>query len=369
MSNKLQIRPVREWLSQINNPLLIAGPCSLESEEQALATARLLARDHRVFVYRGGVWKPRTRPGSFEGVGSIGLEWLRKVKEETGLPVGTEVANAAHTEEALKYGIDVLWIGARSTASPFVVQEIADVVKGTDAVVMVKNPVNPDLQLWMGAIERVYRAGIRNIVAIHRGFTPFGETKYRNYPNWQTVIELRRLMPEVPVICDPSHIAGKREYLFEIAQKAFDMGLEGLMLESHVDPSCALSDKEQQLTPADLGKLLDRLVIRHQSANNPLFENQLEILRNRIDALDNELLEVLSSRMDIVREIGKYKRENNVTALQINRWSQLMDDRTKLGKKLNLSEAFTKVLFQLIHEDSVRLQTEIMDHHDDGNGI
>ncbi len=368
MNTKLEIRAVREWLPQINNPLLIAGPCSLESEEQALATARLLARDHRVFVYRGGVWKPRTRPGSFEGVGSIGLEWLRKVKEETGLPVGTEVANAAHTEEALKHGIDVLWIGARSTASPFVVQEIADVVKGTDAVIMVKNPVNPDLQLWMGAIERVYRAGIRNIVAIHRGFTPFGETKYRNYPNWQTVIELRRLMPEVPVICDPSHIAGKREYLFEIAQKAFDMGLEGLMLESHIDPSCALSDKEQQLTPADLGKLLDRLVIRHQSANNPLFANQLEILRNRIDALDNELLEVLSSRMDIVREIGKYKRENNVTALQINRWSQLMDDRTKLGKKLNLNEAFTKVLFQMIHEDSVRIQTEIMDNHDDRNG-
>ena len=358
----MEISRVREGLPQLNNPLLIAGPCSLESEEQALATARMLARDHRVFVFRGGVWKPRTRPGSFEGMGSVALRWLQTVREETGLPVGTEVANATHTEEALKHGIDVLWIGARSTASPFVVQEIADVVRGTDAVVMVKNPVNPDLQLWMGAIERVYRAGIRHIVAIHRGFTPFGETKYRNYPNWQTVIELRRLMPEVPVICDPSHIAGKREYLYEIAQKAFDMGLEGLMIESHVDPSCALSDKEQQLTPADLGLLLDRLVIRHQSAANPLFYNQLEVLRNRIDALDKELLEVLSSRMDIVREIGRYKRENNVTALQINRWAQLMEDRTQLGKKLNLAEAFTKVLFQMIHEDSVRIQTEIMDH-------
>lgn len=364
MEKKLDIHPIKEWLPQLNNPLLIAGPCSLESEEQALATARLLAKDHRVFIYRGGVWKPRTRPGTFEGVGSIGLEWLIKVREETGLPVGTEVANAQHTEEALKAGLDVLWIGARSTASPFVVQEIADVVKGTDAVIMVKNPVNPDVQLWMGAIERIYHAGIRNIVAIHRGFTPFRETKYRNYPNWQTVIELRRMMPEVPIICDPSHIAGKREYLYEVSQKAFDMGLEGLMLESHIDPSCALSDKEQQVTPAELAKLLDRLVIRHETADNPQFENQLEVLRNRIDALDTELLEVLSSRMDIVKEIGKYKKEHNVTALQINRWAQLMENRVKLGEKLNLNRTFTQILFQLIHEDSVRMQTEIMDNGD-----
>jgi chorismate mutase len=362
MEKKLEINPIKEWLPQINNPLLIAGPCSLESEEQALSTARLLAKDHRVFIYRGGVWKPRTRPGSFEGIGSIGLKWLRMVREETGLPVGTEVANAQHTEEALKEGIDVLWIGARSTASPFVVQEIADVVKGSNAVIMVKNPVNPDVQLWMGAIERIYQAGIRNIVAIHRGFTPFSETKYRNYPNWQTVIELRRMMPEVPIICDPSHIAGKREYLYEVSQKAFDMGLEGLMLESHIDPTCALSDKEQQLTPADLAKLLDRLVIRHESADNPMFENQLEVLRNRIDALDTELLEVLSSRMDIVKEIGLYKKEHNVTALQINRWAQLMDARIKMGEKLNLNRTFTQILFQLIHEDSVRMQTEIMDN-------
>ncbi len=361
MNARLDIRPVREWLPQLNNPLLIAGPCSLESEEQTLATARLLARDHRVFIFRGGVWKPRTRPGSFEGVGSVGLKWLKTVTQETGLPTGCEVANAHHTEEALEAGIDVLWIGARSTASPFVVQEIADVLKGTDAVVMVKNPVNPDLQLWMGALERVSRAGIRNLVAIHRGFTPFLETKYRNYPNWQIVIELRRLMPEVPVICDPSHISGKREYLFEIAQKAFDMGLDGLMLESHIDPSQALSDKEQQLTPADLGKLLDKLVIRHQSARNPQFDNKLEMLRNRIDTIDNELLEVLSSRMDIVREIGRFKKESNVTALQINRWSQIMEDRISLGGKLNLSKDFVQMLFQLIHEDSVRMQTEIMD--------
>ncbi|MDD2381192.1 MAG: 3-deoxy-7-phosphoheptulonate synthase, partial [Mariniphaga sp.] len=275
MSNTIEINPIKTWLPRINNPLLISGPCSLETEKQALETARLLAKDPRVFVYRGGVWKPRTRPGSFEGVGSIGLKWLQQIRKETGLLVGTEVANAQHTEEALKSGIDVIWIGARSTASPFVVQEIANVIKGSQVVVMVKNPVNPDVQLWIGAIERIYQAGIKNIVAIHRGFTPFKETNYRNYPNWTTVIELRRLLPSLPIICDPSHIAGKREYLFEIAQKAFDMGLEGLMLESHIDPSCALSDAEQQLKPAELGKLLDKLVIRHESANNVDFENRL----------------------------------------------------------------------------------------------
>ena len=361
MTLKLDINPIKEWLPTIDNPLLIAGPCSLETEQQALDTARLLAKDKRVFAYRGGVWKPRTRPGSFEGIGSIGLKWLQMVKEETGLLVGTEIANAQHTEEALNAGLDIIWIGARSTASPFVVQEIADVLKGTDTVVMVKNPVNPDVQLWMGAIERIYQAGIKNIVGIHRGFTPFRETKYRNYPNWQTFIELRRLMPNLPIICDPSHIAGKREYLFEISQKAFDMGMDGLMLESHIDPSCALSDAAQQLTPADLAKLLDKLVIRHENANNPDFENQLDVLRNRIDSIDNELLETLAARIAITKEIGRYKKENNVTALQMGRWTQLMESRVNLGKKLEINETFVKILFQLIHEDSVRMQTEIMD--------
>ena len=361
MSSKMEINPIKTWLPHLDNPLLVSGPCSLETEQQVLETAKLLAKDKRVFVFRGGVWKPRTRPGSFEGVGSIGLKWLQLAKKETGLPVGTEVANAQHTEEALKADIDVLWIGARSTASPFVVQEIADVLKGSNKPVMVKNPVNPDVQLWMGAIERVYSSGIKNIVAIHRGFTPFRETKYRNYPNWKNVIELRRLMPNLPIICDPSHIAGKREYLFEIAQKAFDMGMEGLMLESHIDPSCALSDATQQLTPADLGKLLDRLVIRHEVASNPEFENRLDLLRSRIDSIDSELLEMLSSRVAIVKQIGQYKKDNNVTALQINRWSQLMDNRVNLGKNLELNEGFVKTLFQLIHEDSVRMQTEIMD--------
>ncbi|PIF05416.1 MAG: 3-deoxy-7-phosphoheptulonate synthase [Draconibacterium sp.] len=361
MTLKLDINPIKTWLPNIDNPLLIAGPCSLETEKQVLDTAHLLAKDKRVFLFRGGVWKPRTRPGSFEGVGSIGLKWLKKVKQETGLPVGTEVANAQHAEEVLNAGIDVLWIGARSTASPFVVQEIADVLKGTDVVVMVKNPVNPDVQLWIGAIERVYSSGIKNIVAIHRGFTPFRQTKYRNYPNWKTFIELKRQVPGVPVICDPSHIAGKREFLYEISQKAFDMGMDGLMLESHVDPACALSDAAQQLKPADLATLLDKLVIRHENANNPNFENQLDLLRNRIDAIDNELMETLASRMSVVKEIGRYKRDNNVTALQMNRWSQLMDNRVNLGKKLDMNETFVKILFQLIHEDSVRMQSELMD--------
>ena len=361
MGSQLDIHPISHWLPNIDNPLLISGPCSLESEEQTMATARELAKDKRVFVYRGGIWKPRTRPGSFEGMGSIALEWLKRVKEETGLLIGTEVANAQHVEECLKAGVDVMWIGARSTASPFVVQEIADVLKGTDQIVMVKNPVNPDVQLWIGALERLNQAGLKNLVAIHRGFTPFGESKYRNYPSWKTVIELRQLMPNLPIICDPSHISGKREYLFEISQKAFDLGLDGLMLESHIDPSCALSDKDQQVTPFELGKILDKLVIRYTSSNDPLFENMLDTLRSRIDGIDHEIIEILASRMEIVKQIANYKKQNKVTALQINRWTQLLEDRITTAHKLNLDETFIKIIFQLIHEDSVRMQTEIMD--------
>jgi len=361
MGTQLDIQPISHWLPNIDNPLLISGPCSLESEEQTMATARELAKDKRVFVYRGGIWKPRTRPGSFEGMGSIALEWLKRAKEETGLLIGTEVANAQHVEECLKAGVDVMWIGARSTASPFVVQEIADVLKGTDQIIMVKNPVNPDVQLWIGALERLSQAGLKNLVAIHRGFTPFGESKYRNYPNWKTVIELRQLMPNLPIICDPSHISGKRDYLFEISQKAFDLGLDGLMLESHIDPSCALSDKDQQVTPFELGKILDKLVIRYSSSNDPLFENMLDTLRSRIDGIDHEIIEILASRMEIVKQIANYKKQNKVTALQINRWTQLLEDRIATAHKLNLDETFIKIIFQLIHEDSVRQQTEIMD--------
>jgi chorismate mutase len=360
MVAEIDILPIKEWLPGIDNPLLLAGPCSLETEEQVLTTARELAKDNRVHVFRGGVWKPRTRPGSFEGVGSVGLEWLKKVKEETGLLVGTEIANVQHAEECLKADIDVLWIGARSTASPFVVQEIADALKGTDKIVMVKNPVNPDVQLWIGAFERLSRAGIKKLVAIHRGFTPFRDTKYRNYPNWRTVIELKRLLPNLPIICDPSHIAGKSEYLFEISQKAFDMGMDGLMLESHIDPSCALSDKDQQVTPTGLAEILDRLVIKHEHLDNPQIESKLDELRDSIDRFDHEIIEILAKRNDIVKQIGQFKKDNNVTALQIDRWTQMMDDRLGTGKQLHLDETFVKILFQLIHEDSVRQQTEFI---------
>lgn len=362
MSIELDILPVKSWLPSIDNPLLIAGPCSLETEEQTLATARELAKDKRVFVFRGGVWKPRTRPGSFEGIGSIGLEWLKRVKEETGLPVATEVANAQHTEECLKAGVDVVWIGARSTGSPFAVQEIADVLKGTDTVVAVKNPMNPDLSLWMGALERLNRVGINKLVAIHRGFSPFQETKYRNYPGWKTYIELRRSIPNLPIICDPSHISGQREYLYEISQKAFDMGFEGLIIESHIDPSCALSDKEQQLTPADLSKLLDRLVIRAEHSTNSEYETKLDLLRSRIDSLDTELIELLAARNEIVKQIAMYKKNNNVMALQIDRWTKMMNNRVATASKMELDPVFIKILFQLIHEDSVRMQTELIDN-------
>jgi len=364
MTLELDILPIESWLPQIDNPLLIAGPCSLETEEQTMATARELLKDKRVHVYRGGVWKPRTRPGSFEGIGSIGLEWLKEVKAETGLLVGTEVANAQHTEECLNAGIDVLWIGARSTGSPFVVQEIADVLQGTDTIVMVKNPMNPDISLWLGAIERLNRMGIKKLVGIHRGFTPYQETKYRNYPGWKSYIELRRTLPNLPIICDPSHIAGKREYVGEISQKAFDMGFDGLMIESHIDPSCALSDKEQQFTPQDLAKLLDKLVIRQQSFSDIEYGNKLDSLRGRIDTLDTELMEILSARNEIVKQIALYKKTNNVMALQIDRWTKMMNERLDIAGKLDLDATFIKTLFQLVHEDSVRMQTEVIDNED-----
>ncbi len=361
MTLELDILPISSWMPEIDGPLLISGPCSLETEEQALSTARELKKEKRISAYRGGVWKPRTRPGSFEGIGSIGLEWLKKVKEETGLLTATEVANAQHTEECLKAGIDILWIGARSTGSPFVVQEIADVLKGTDTIVGIKNPMNPDLSLWMGAIERINAVGIKKIFGIHRGFSPYQETKYRNYPGWKTYFELRHSMPNLPIICDPSHIAGKREYLFELSQKAYDMGFSGLIVESHIDPSCALSDKEQQLTPTDLTKMLDKLIVRNENSTNEEYESQLDRLRSRIDALDNELIETLAARANIVKEIALYKKSNNVMALQVDRLSKMMAARVSLGQKLDIDPLFIKNIFQLIHEDSVRQQTELID--------
>jgi len=290
---------------------------------------------------------------------------LKMIRQETGLMVATEVANAQHAEECLKADIDVIWIGARSTTRPFVVQEIADVLKGSDKVVMVKNPMNPDLSLWMGALERLNAVGLKKLAGIHRGFSPFQETKYRNYPGWKTYFELRRSMPNLPIICDPSHIAGKREFVFEISQKAFDMGFDGLMIESHIDPSCALSDASQQFTPAELSKLIDKLVIRQQTTDNPEFGSKLDELRSRIDALDTEIMEILSARTEIVKQIAEYKKNNNVMALQIDRWTKMMNERQSTANKLQLNETFVKILFQLIHEDSVRQQTEYIDNNND----
>lgn len=359
MVSEMNILPISSWLDT-KYPLLISGPCSLETEEQVMSTAKELAKDERVQIFRGGVWKPRTRPGAFEGIGSVGLKWLAKVKEETGMLIATEVANAQHTREALAAGIDVFWIGARSTASPFTIQEIADELEGHDVIVFVKNPVNPDVQLWIGAFERLSRAGITKLGAIHRGFTPFQKTKFRNYPGWRTVIELKRLMPNLPIICDPSHIAGKRELLKEISQKSFDMGLDGLMVESHINPDVALSDASQQLTPSALGDLITDLRIKREHIDSPELENELELLRDRIDNLDTEIVEILSSRADLVKKIGEYKKASDVTALQIDRWTQMMDDRDALAEKLQVNRELVKSIFQIIHEESVRQQTDII---------
>jgi len=356
-----KIKQIKEWLPALNNPFIFAGPCSLETEEQTLITAKLLAKDKRVFAYRGGVWKPRTRPGSFEGVGKIGLRWLQNVKKETGLLVGTEIATAEHAYEALKHDIDILWIGARSTASPFIVQEIADAVSGSDKVVMIKNPVNPDLNLWLGAIERIASAGIEKIVAIHRGFTPFTQTKFRNYPGWKTAIDLKALLPDLPIIADPSHIAGRKDLILELSQKAFDLGMQGLMIESHFNPEAALSDKEQQVTPQRLAEILNQLIKKSESSNDLQFEDVLEQLRERIDVLDTELLEILALRREVVRKIGKHKKQQAVAVLQIHRWKEILDQRKLLGIKMELSSEFVNTLFNCIHEESIKLQSEITD--------
>ncbi|MBW8049020.1 MAG: 3-deoxy-7-phosphoheptulonate synthase [Cytophagales bacterium] len=341
-----------------NHPLIIAGPCSAESEEQLLATASALKKLN-IDIFRAGVWKPRTRPDSFEGVGSIGLTWLKNVKKVTGLPTAVEVAKPVHIEEALKNEIDILWIGARTTVNPFIVQELAEAMKGADIKVMVKNPINPDLSLWIGAIERIQNAGIKSVAAVHRGFSSFDNTKFKNTPTWQIPIELKRLLPDIPLICDPSHISGKRALIFEVAQKALDLDYDGLMIETHIDPNEALSDKEQQVTPDQLKKILGDLKIRKPSSDNVEFINQLEELRSKIDNMDRELLETLTARMAVVEKIGKYKKEHNVTILQVERWREIFKTRPQWAKKMNLNEKFIAELYKLIHDESIRKQTGV----------
>ena len=336
-------------------PMVIAGPCSAETEEQVMCTAKQLA-EKGMKIFRAGIWKPRTKPGGFEGIGVDGLAWLKRVKQETGMYVATEVATAKHVYECLKAGIDVLWIGARTTANPFAVQEIADALKGVDIPVFVKNPVNPDLELWIGALERINNAGLKRLAAIHRGFSSYDKKMYRNLPLWHIPIELRRRMPNLPIFCDPSHIGGKRELVAPLCQQAMDLSFDGLIIESHCNPDCAWSDASQQITPDVLDYVLNLLVIRD---SNQTTENLTE-LRRQIDGIDEQLLELLAKRMRISREIGVYKKEHNMPILQSPRYSEILEKRSNMGEQMDLSTDFVKEILKEIHEESVRQQMIIM---------
>ncbi len=349
--------PAGFWEAQ-EFPLVIAGPCSAETEAQVLQTARQLAKLPQVKAFRAGLWKPRTRPGSFEGVGEKGLPWLQKVKAQTGLKTAVEVARPGHVESALRYDVDILWLGARTVVNPFVVQELAEVLRGVPVTVMVKNPIIPDLKLWIGALERVNAAGVKRLLAIHRGFHYFEKSPFRNAPMWEIPIELKRLAPQLPIVVDPSHICGRRELLQEIAQKAIDLEMDGLMLEVHEDPSKALTDAAQQISPGGLKTLLTSLILRKRTGN-PAFESRLETLRTEIDKLDGELLQILAKRLEIIDEIGDYKRRNNITILQMKRWAGIITDRLSIGLHLGLEEDFLKKLLDLIHKESIQRQTRI----------
>lgn len=355
----MELKPVREWM-KVERPLIISGPCSAESEVQMVSTAKLLKATGKVHALRAGIWKPRTRPGQYEGAGNEGLKWLMQARKETGLPVTTEVANAAHVEACLKVGVDILWVGARTTVNPFSVQEVADALKGVDIPVFVKNPVNPDLELWIGALERLNRAGITKMAAIHRGFSSFEKGPFRNAPMWDIAIELKTRFPELDIICDPSHIAGERALIPFIAQKALDLDMAGLMIESHIEPSVALSDAKQQVTPAALDKILGDLVVRTASAPTKEFKDTLTILREQIDHLDDQIMQTMSARMKISEQIGNYKRDNKVTILQVNRWEEIIQTRLSQGKAMGLGEDFVSHLLKLIHQESIQVQQKVM---------
>ena len=349
------LKPIAD---NLGNPIIIAGPCSAESEEQVLSTATDLAANG-IKILRAGIWKPRTKPGGFEGVGKPGLAWMAKAKEQTGMMTATEVATRQHTLDALESGIDILWIGARTSANPFAMQEIADTLAelgATDVPVLVKNPVNPDLELWIGALERLHNAGIRRLAAIHRGFSAYGKHLYRNLPQWHIPIELRRRCPNLPIICDPSHIGGKRELVSPLSQQALDMGFDGLIIESHCDPDCALSDKAQQVTPDVLNYILSQLVVREQQGTT----EGLKTLRHQIDEVDQELVELLAKRMRISREIGQFKKEHSMPVLQMGRHDEIMQTRCNAAKEMEMDPEFMKTVLQAIHEESVRQQIEIL---------
>ena len=336
-------------------PFVIAGPCSAETEEQVMTTARQLA-SKGCHIFRAGVWKPRTKPGGFEGNGEEALPWMKRVKEETGMAITTEVATPEHVELALKYGIDILWIGARTTANPFAMQAIADSIRGMDIPVFVKNPVNPDLELWIGAMERINQAGIKRIAAVHRGFSSYEKKIYRNQPMWQIPIELRRRIPDLPIICDPSHIGGSRELIAPLCQQAMDLGFDGLIVETHCNPDKAWSDANQQVTPEVLDYILSLLIIRNKTVTT----EGINELRKQIDELDNNLMDLLSKRMRVSREIGQYKKEHNMIVLQTSRYNEILDKRGAQGSLCGMDAKFIKEIFEAIHEESVRQQIEII---------
>ena len=351
---ELELQPLNIPGSE-NRPFVIAGPCSAETEEQVMTTAlQLASRGCRMF--RAGVWKPRTKPGGFEGNGETALPWLKRVKEETGMLIATEVATPEHVELALKYGVDILWIGARTSANPFAMQAIADSLRGIDVPVFVKNPVNPDIELWIGAMERINQAGVKRMAAIHRGFSSFDKKIYRNLPMWQIPIELRRRIPELPIICDPSHIGGRRELIAPLCQQAMDLGFDGLMVESHCSPDNAWSDAKQQVTPDVLDYILGLLVVRDDTVTT----EGITALRKQIDELDNNLMELLAKRMRVCREIGQYKKEHNMTVLQTGRYNEILDKRGAQGSLCGMDPEFVKDMFEHIHEESVRQQMEII---------
>ncbi|WP_264535261.1 bifunctional 3-deoxy-7-phosphoheptulonate synthase/chorismate mutase type II [Flavobacterium sp. N1736] len=357
MENK---KEMRKWLEDfnLNHPLVIAGPCSAETEDQVLKIAHEL-KDSKVSVFRAGIWKPRTRPGGFEGVGEIGLKWLQKAKKETGLLMGTEVATAAHCKLALEHDIDVLWVGARTTANPFAVQEIADTLKGTDKIVLVKNPVNPDLALWLGGVERLHMAGIEKLGVIHRGFSTYEKTKYRNIPEWQIAIELQNKFPDLPLIIDPSHITGDRKMIFEVTQEALDLNYDGMIIETHYDPDNAWSDAAQQVTPDALKQIIKDLTIRKTDDTTDEYSQKMKKLRANIDVLDANLLELLGKRMKVADEIGQVKKDANVAILQNNRWNEILGKMILEGEKKGLTEEFVLRMFKAIHQESIGHQEKI----------
>ena len=354
----VRLKPFVQVEMSTRVPILLAGPCSAESEEQVMETARGVAK-LGVKIFRAGIWKPRTRPSAFEGVGPEGLRWLQRVKRELGLLVAVEVANVKHVYEALKFGVDIIWIGARTSANPFAVQDIADSLKGVDIPVMIKNPINPDVDLWIGAIERINNAGIDQLAAIHRGFSSHEQTIFRNVPHWQVPIELRRRIPDLPIITDPSHICGNRGLLYDVSQKAMDLNFDGLIIETHINPDKALSDAKQQLTPEGLKNLLDRLILRDPEVNEELMLTLAE-LRDQIDKMDDKIINLLDQRMKVSEQIGAYKKENNITILQTKRWDDMLQSRLNLGSKKGLSEELISKIFRAVHQESINKQTKIM---------